>query len=64
MTPKEKAYELVKRFTDVEDGEMYIGKAKQCALIVVNEIITFGNQLGRREPMMYWKHVKKELGNI
>ncbi len=64
MTPKEKAYELVKRFTDVEDGEMYIGKAKQCALIVVNEIITFGNQVGIREPMMYWKHVKKELDNL
>jgi hypothetical protein len=39
MTPKEKAEELVNKFTDVEDGEMYIGKAKKCALIAVDEIL-------------------------
>jgi hypothetical protein len=33
MTAKEKAKELVEKFSDLEDGEMYIGKAKQCALI-------------------------------
>lgn len=40
LTPKEKAKELVEKFSDLEDGEMYIGKAKQCALIAVNEIIS------------------------
>ena len=39
LTPKEKVKELVEKFSDLEDGEMYIGKAKQCALITVNEII-------------------------
>ena len=64
MTPKEKAEELVNKFSDLEDGEMYIGKAKQCALIAVDEIITFGNQLGIREPMMFWEQVKQELDNL
>jgi len=27
----------------------------------IDEIITFGNQAGIREPMMYWKEVKQEL---
>ncbi len=40
MTPQEKAIELVKKFTDLENGEMYIGKAKQCTLIAVDEIIS------------------------
>ena len=40
MTPKEKAEELVEKFSDLEDGEMYIGKAKRCALITLDEIIS------------------------
>ena len=64
MKAKDKANELISRFTDVEDGEMYIGKAKQCALIAVDEIvnsivitdlITSGNQFN------YWEKVKKEI---
>ena len=64
MEAKDKANELISRFTDVEDGEMYIGKAKQCALIAVDEIvnsivitdlITSGNQFN------YWEKVKKEI---
>ena len=64
MTPKEKAEELVNKFSDLEDGEMYIGKAKQCAIIAVDEIITFGNAVGIREPMMYWNEVKSEIEKI
>ena len=39
LTPKEKAKELVEKFQDLEDGEMYIGKAKQCALIAQKNLL-------------------------
>ena len=57
MTPKEKAIELVNRFTDVEDGEMYIGKAKQCALIAVDELIKVTGS-------KHYYDVKKELEKL
>lgn len=68
MTPKEKAKELVDKFSDLEDGEMYIGKAKQCALIAVDEIIS------EIEPSVsmdviearikYWEEVKQEIKKL
>lgn len=42
MTPKEKAIALIDKFSDLEDGEMYIEKSKQCALVVVDEILKSG----------------------
>ena len=67
MTAKDKANELISRFTDVEDGEMYIGKAKQCALIAVDEILLFLQlQIGFRdyEASEYWEKVKSELEKL
>jgi len=62
MTPKEKAIELVNKYLQVYDGRVI--QAKQCALIAVDEIIKFGNQMGIREPMMYWHEVKKEIEKL
>jgi hypothetical protein len=59
MTPKEKAKELVDKMYGVTDYQ-----AKQSALIAVDEIIKFGNQMGIREPMMYWHEVKKEIEKL
>ena len=56
MTPKEKAKELVDKMYGVTDYQ-----AKKSALIAVDEIIKFGNQMGIREPMMYWNKVKEEI---
>ena len=39
MNAKYKARQLVDKFSDLEDGEMYIVKAKQCALIAVQRNI-------------------------
>jgi hypothetical protein len=77
MIPKEKAEELVDKFhikvyvsfiensiPSVINALMLYNSAKQCALIAVDEIITFGNQLGIREPMMYWNKVKEELEKL
>ena len=69
MTPKEKAKELVDKFSDLEDGEMYIGKAKQCALIAVDEMLNeYPNQCPKDsyeyERHLYWLEVKSEIENI
>ena len=69
MTPKEKAEELVEKFSDLEDGEMYIGKAKQCTLIAVDEIINSLENYGKESDELqnmendfrYWQEVKQEL---
>ena len=69
LTPKEKAKELVEKFSDLEDGEMYIGKAKQCALITVDEIINSLENYGKESDELqnmendfrYWQEVKEDL---
>ena len=63
LTPKEKVKELVEKFSDLEDGEMYIGKAKHCALITVNEIIKIKLLWFQKDTkeLDYWQEVKEEL---
>ena len=56
--PREKAKKLVDKFTDVEDGEMYIGKAKKCALICVEELINYSKEWDDDD---YWQAVKREI---
>ena len=62
MTPNEKAKELVNKYLQVYDGR--VPQAKRCTLILVDEILQFGNQLDIREPMMYWNSVKQEINKL
>ena len=62
MTPKEKAKELVNKYLQVYDGRVL--QAKRCTLILVDEILQFGNELDIREPMMYWNSVKQEINKL
>jgi hypothetical protein len=73
ITPKEKAIELVDKFYNYvnpwdDNGNANYKQAeinsKQCALLLVDEIIEFGNQQGIREPMMYWQSVKQEINKL
>ena len=80
MTPKEKADELVDKFTQTNGNNFF---AKECALIAVNEIIeskkleylftfqeitllnfTKDDRLVHSKFINYWKEVKQELENI
>ena len=66
MTPQEKANELYSKYDDLLNKDfgnpiVFDNQLKQCAAIAVDEIIKFGNQLGIREPMMYWNKVKEEI---
>ena len=62
MTPNEKAKELVNKYLQVYDGR--VPQAKRCTLILVDEILQFGNELDIREPMMYWNSVKQEINKL
>ena len=69
MTPREKADELYSKYDDLLNKDfgnpiVFDNQLKQCALIAVDEIINFGNQLGIREPMMFWNKVQEEIENL
>jgi uncharacterized protein YxeA len=75
MTPKEKAKELVNKFSSghpiickMNTRNMYISEAKQCALIAVDEIIKEYGTYYKIEVdgkyVSYWQEVKKEINNL
>lgn len=69
MTPKEKAEDLIEKFTDptkvpnlvkniwVED----IDSAKHCALIAVNEVL---NTVFQHHKIDFWKQVREEVKKL
>ena len=72
MTPKEKAWDLIRlyRNIDFENGEnchLFISTkdAKKCALIVVDEILNYQNQLLKNYKVelknTFWEQVKQEI---
>jgi len=74
MTPKEKAIELFDKFNNPDTRYYpYVHNAQQCALIAVDELIKYHDDLMdvvRYElpsnivaiiPYKYWEEVKKEI---
>jgi hypothetical protein len=78
MTPKEKAQELIKKFSfntrcfsETKGWEDSFFDAKECALIAVDELIESHLLLTtthEREPSIrckrYWKEVKQEIEKL
>jgi hypothetical protein len=77
MTPKEKAIEIVNKYIDLSDEcdcleyscicfTMYEYKAKQCAIIAVDEILNHHSQEQGlyRIDTYYWKEVKQEIEKL
>jgi len=77
MTPKEKAEEIVKKYSNIEiaigdkyDGylRMDISEAKECALIAVDEIIKEKEECHKYEcggnELKHWQEVKTEIENL
>lgn len=72
MTPKEKAKDLIDKFSiDLKPfstmGEWNRDLAKQCALIAVDEMLDFRNNLYINEGSLahsYLLDIKKELENL
>jgi hypothetical protein len=74
MTQKEKAEELVNKFSSghpiickMNTRNMYISEAKQCALIAVDELIEFAynyTDYNEKSTKEYLEKVKKEIENL
>ena len=70
MTPKEKAKELVDKYSVYTSGWNYDELAKQCALIAVDEIITaienvFTKSVAKlNSTYRYWQEVKNEIEKL
>ncbi len=68
MTPKEKAQELIKKFSfntrcfsETKGWEDSFFDAKECALIAVDEIISVIDPETNFATWLYWKEVKQEI---
>ena len=66
MTPKEKAKELANRFYN---EVKYMERAKVCALIAVDELISSHNKWDdyaqtNSEEYYYWQEVKQEIEKL
>jgi hypothetical protein len=63
MTPKEKAKELVDKFSNVPLLDSY--EAKQCALVAVDEIILEMDNVMLPNPFkQYWNEIKQEIEKL
>ena len=71
MTPKEKAKELIDRFTfrKVDGTIVRFDRTKKCALICVDEILKENERINQGgafpTPLTeYWKEIKKEIEKL
>lgn len=62
MTPKEKANELVVKFTIV--GLQQRNEGIQCALIMVDELLTNSTFLLSNGELYFWNEVKTEIEKL
>lgn len=72
MTPKEKAIELVEKIDELLTYLESKSKAKDCALIAVEEIINIvpyedndkAKWISDEQTFRYWKEVKQEINKL
>jgi hypothetical protein len=73
MTPKEKAQELVNKYSMNTPMGFHIDDAKECALIAVGEILQNLNKISKDllscdyQPyshLIYWQEVKTEIEKL
>ena len=62
MTPKEKAKELVDKFTLV--GLQQRNEGIQCAIIMVDELLSNSTFLLSNGELYYWNQVKEEIHKL
>lgn len=65
MTPKEKALELIDKYSALGIGHpTSLLLPKQCALIAVDEILDYLKDNGFSTQIEYWKEVKQEIEQL
>jgi hypothetical protein len=62
MTPKEKANELVVKFTIV--GLQQRNEGIQCAIIMVDELLSNSTFLLSNGELYFWNQVKEEINKL
>jgi hypothetical protein len=63
MKPREKAQNLIDEFFNADYTDINYDGAKQCSLILVNEILQLCWN-GNLKAKEYWEEVKKEILNL
>lgn len=66
MTPQEKANELYSKYDDLLNKDfmfpiVFDNQIKQCALIVVDEVLGY---MGSDRGYIFWEEVKQEIENL
>ena len=77
MTPKEKAEQLIDKFYQTTPNEAWINEpigiakeykafdqAKECALIMINELLSNSTFLLSNGESYYWNQVKQEIEKL
>lgn len=64
MAPKDKAEELVRKMCLNDCTIKNIDKAKQCALIAVDEILIADMFMMTEEQEQFWEEVKQEIEKL
>ena len=64
LTPEQKAKELVERFAPIMPNEDWKEKAKQCALLCVDEILDINSVDKDYDLSTYWEEVKTEIEKL
>jgi hypothetical protein len=77
MTPKEKAEQLIDKFYQTTPNEAWINEpigiakeykafnqAKECALIMIEEILCNSTFLLSNGELYYWREVKQEIEKL
>ena len=68
MTPHEKAKELVKKFDELDYGfcevDLYRHNSKQCAIIVVEEMLNIEKKYSNFGEYEYLQQVKQEIEKL
>jgi hypothetical protein len=68
MTPQEKAYQLVERYTNMDFNFNSYSYDKRCALIAIDEILQlrkgYFDCINPMQDEKYWQEVKQEIENL
>jgi len=70
MTPKDKAKELIQKYLNMNDGLIQefipipIEGARQCALIMCDELLSNSTFLLSNGEIYFWQKVKQEIENL
>ena len=70
MTPKDKAKELIQKYLNMNDGLIQecipipIEGARQCALIMCDELLSNSTFLLSNGEIYFWQKVKHEIENL